>query len=116
MPRMFMPGMFATRVQMGFNVSTSVVWFLLFKRTFGPLFHSLNFFLQVQGQSSSSLNLVGPILTHFFMFKNLQAWFKNQVQFYVHFTNSPMLDLYRYIKLYEKLKPWGVYTSTNFNT
>lgn len=38
-----MPRMFAIRVQMGFNVSTNVVWFLLFKRTFGHLFYSLKF-------------------------------------------------------------------------
>lgn len=39
-----MPRMFPIRVQMGFNVSTNVVWLLLFKRTFGHLFYSLNFF------------------------------------------------------------------------
>lgn len=64
MPRMFMPRMFATRVQMGFNVSTNVVWFLLFKENLWSLISFFKFFLQVQGQSSSSLNLVGQILTH----------------------------------------------------
>jgi hypothetical protein len=78
-------------------VDTNVMQFFLLKRTFSPV---LILFWIFRGSLSASLSSNLPNLkpcginfSTFSNFKNLQAWFKIQVQLHVHITHSPMLDI-----------------------
>jgi len=78
-------------------VDTNVMQFFLLKRTFSPV---LILFWNFRGSLGASLSSNLPNLkpcginfSTFSKFKNLQAWFKSQVQLHVHITHSSMLDI-----------------------